>query len=150
MFEKNIEKHKTTTKEHELKNKGHFLSENKRIIHVVERAVGRSENLVGPVMMWGPDLPSLVEIVKTDRPKSGAPAPTVFEEDKSKVTEDVKKVETSFNWFNQTKQFKMEWIDSWHPEITKEQIIENIHRRKSTNIDTWPTTFNSSPSEQRP
>ena len=101
MFEKNIEKHKTTTKEHELKNKGHFLSENKRIIHVVDRAVGRSENLVGPVMMWGPDLPSLVEIVKTDRPKSGAPTPTVLE-NKSKVTfaEDVKKIETGFNFFN--------------------------------------------------
>ena len=80
-------------------------------------------------MMWGHDLPSLVEIVKTDRPKSGAPASTVLEEDKSKVTEDVKKVETSFNWFNQTKQFKMEWIDSWHPKITKKQIISNIHKR---------------------
>ena len=130
MFEKNIEKHKTTTMEHELSNEGHFLSKNKRIIHVVDRAVGRSENLVGPVMMWGHDLPSLVEIVKTDLPKSGAPAPTVLMEDKSKVTEDVKKVETSFNWFDQTKQFKMEWIDAWQPEITKEQIIENIHKRK--------------------
>ena len=44
MFEKNIEQHKTPTIEHKLQNKGHFLSENKRIIHVVERAVGRSEN----------------------------------------------------------------------------------------------------------
>ena len=133
MFEKNIEKHKTTTMEHEFQNKGHFLSENKRIIHVVDRAVGRSENLVGPVMMWGPDLPSLVEIVKTDRPKSRDPAPTVLEKDKSKVTEDVKKVEkTSFNWFDQTKQFKMEWIDSWQPQITKEQIIQNIHIRKGS------------------
>ena len=130
MFEKNIEKHKTTTMEHKLQNEGHFLSENKRIIHVVDRAVGRSENLVGPVMMWGPDLPSLVEIVKTELPKSGAPASPVLVEDKSKVIDDVKKVETSFNWFNQTKQFKMEWIDSWQPEITKEQIIENIHKRK--------------------
>ena len=132
MFEKNIEEHKTPTMEHKLQNKGHFLSENKRIIHVVERAVGRSENLVGPVMMWGPDLPSLVEIVKTDRPKSEAPAPTLLEEDNSKVTEDVKKVEPSFNWFNQTKQFKMEWIDSWQPQITKEQIIQNIHIRKGS------------------
>ena len=133
MFEKNIEEHKTPTMEHKLQNKGHFLSENKRIIHVVERAVGRSENLVGPVMMWGPDLPSLVEIVKTDRPKSRDPAPTVLEKDKSKVTEDVKKVEkTSFNWFDQTKQFKMEWIDSWQPQITKEQIIQNIHIRKGS------------------
>ena len=133
MFEKNIEKHKTTTMEHELQKEAHFLSENKRIIHVVDRAVGRSENLVGPVMMWGPDLPSLVEIVKTDRPKSRDPAPTVLEKDKSKVTEDVKKVEkTSFNWFDQTKQFKMEWIDSWQPQITKEQIIQNIHIRKGS------------------
>ena len=130
MSDKNIENYKTTTMEHEFENEGHFLTENKRIIHVVERAVERSENLVGPVMMWGHDLPSLVEIVKTDLQKSGAPALTVLVEDKSKVTEDVKKVETSFNWFDQTKQFKMEWIDAWQPEITKEQIIENIHKRK--------------------
>ena len=130
MSDKNIENYKTTTMEHEFQNEGHFLIENKRIIHVVERAIGRSENLMGPVMMWGDDLPSLVEIVKTDLPKSGAPAPTVLVEDKSKVTEDVLKVETGFNWFDQTKQFKMEWIDSWQPEITKEQMIEKIHRRK--------------------
>ena len=131
MFEKNIEKHKTTTMEHELQNEGHFLCENKRIIHVVDRAVGRSENLVGPVMMWGDDLPSIVEMVVTDPPKPGAPAPTVLE-NKSKVTfaEDVKKVETGFNWFDQTKQFKMEWIDSWQPGMSMTQIIENIHKRR--------------------
>ena len=138
-----FEKHKTTTMEHELQNKGHFLSENKRIIHVVDRAVGRSENLVGPVMMWGPDLPSLVEIVKTDRPKSEAPAPTVLEEDKSKVTEDAKKVETSFNWFDQTKEFKMEWIDSRQPAIseTKEKASFNWSNQtkqfKMDWIDSW-------------
>ena len=111
-------------------SEGNFLSENKRIIHVVDRDVGRSENLVGPVMMWGDDLPSLVEMVVTDLTKSGAPAPTVLVEEKSKVTEDVKKVETSFNWFDQTKQFKMEWIDSWQPAISETQIIENIHKKK--------------------
>ena len=121
MSDKNIENYKTTTMKHEFQNEGHFLCENKRIIHVVERAIGRSENLVGPVMMWGDDLPSIVEIVKTNTSKSEAPASTVLVEDKSKVSKDVKKVETGFNWFDQTKQFQMDWIDSWQPETTKEQ-----------------------------
>ena len=43
------------------------------------RAVGRSDNPGGPVVMWGHNLPSLVEIGLTDLPKSGGamapPAP---------------------------------------------------------------------------
>ena len=126
-------------------SEGNFLSENQRIIHVVERAVGRSENLVGPVMMWGDDLPSLVEMVVTEPSKSGAPpTPTVLE-NKSKVTfaEDIKKVETSFNWFDQTKEFKMEWIDSRQPAIseTKEKASFNWSNQtkqfKMDWIDSW-------------
>ena len=106
---------------HELKNEGHFLREKKQMIL---RAVGRSENLRGPVLMWRPDLP-----------KSGSakapPAPTgrILVEDESKVTEDVLKFETEMS-DKKIEQFKkFEWKDSWQPEITKKQIIENIQKR---------------------
>ena len=46
---------------------------------IMRRAVGRSENLGVPVVMWGHNLPPLVEIGLTDVPKSGgamaSPAP---------------------------------------------------------------------------
>ena len=119
--DKNIENPKIITMKHELKNEGHFLREKKQMIL---RAVGRSENLRGPVLMWRPDLP-----------KSGSakapPAPTgrILVEDESKVTEDVLKFETEMS-DKKIEQFKkFEWKDSWQPEITKKQIIENIQKR---------------------
>jgi hypothetical protein len=141
---KNIENHKIITMEHELKNEGHFLKEKNQMIL---KAVGRSENPREPVLMWGhsggrkyqevckPDLSPLVEIGLTDQPKSAGamafPAPTNLVNE-SKVNEDVKKVETEMS-DKEIEQFertvKMEWIDSWHPKITKKQIITNIHKR---------------------
>ena len=137
MSYKNIENRKTIAMEHELKNEGHSLKEKKKMIL---KAVRRSENPREPVLMWGhsggrkyqevckPDLSPLDE-------KSGGamapPAPTNLVNE-SKVNEDVKKVETEMS-DKEIEQFertvKMEWIDSWHPKITKKQIIANIHYR---------------------
>ena len=147
MSYKNIENHKTIAMEHELKNElkneGHSLKEKKKMI----KAVRRSENPREPVLMWGhsggrkyqevckPDLSPLGDIGLTDQPKaSGAMAPTAPTNlvNESKVNEDVKKVETEMSE-KEIEQFertvKMEWIDSWHPKITKKQIIANIHNR---------------------
>lgn len=147
MSYKNIENHKTIAMEHELKNElkneGHSLKEKKKMI----KAVRRSENPREPVLMWGhsggrkyqevckPDLSPLVERSTADQPKSGgAMAPTAPTNlvNESKVNEDVKKVETEMSE-KEIEQFertvKMEWIDSWHPKITKKQIIANIHNR---------------------
>ena len=112
----------------ELKNEDHFLSEKKPMILVDG---GRAENLGEPTLNWGPDLPMLVAIEKTDLPKSGGalapPAPTgpILVKHESKATEDVKKVETEMFDENIT----MEWIDSWQPNITKKRMIKNIHKR---------------------
>ena len=99
------------------------------------RAVGRSENPGVPVLFGRHNLPPLVEIGLTDQPKSGgAMAPTAPTNlvNESKDNEDVKKVETKMSE-KEIEQFertvKMEWIDSWHPKITKKQIISNIHKR---------------------
>ena len=82
-----------------------------------------------------PDLFPLDEIGLTDQPKSGdAIAPTAPTNlmNESKDNEDAKKVETKMSE-KEMEQFertvKMEWIDSWHPKITKKQIIANIHYR---------------------
>ena len=143
MSYKNIENHKTIAMEHELKNEGHSLKEKKKMI----KAVRKSENPREPVLMWGhsggrkyqevckPDLSPLGDIGLNDQPKAGgAMAPTAPTNlvNESKVNEDVKKVETEMSE-KEIEQFertvKMEWIDSWHPKITKKQIIANIHNR---------------------
>ena len=132
----NIENPKIITMKHELKNEGHFLKEKKQMIL---KAVGRSENPREPVLMWGhsggrkyqevckPDLSPCDEIGLTDLPT--VPTNLVNE---SKINEDVTKVKTEMS-DKEIKQFertvKMEWIDSWHPKITKKQIISNIHKR---------------------
>ena len=144
MSYKSIKNHKTITMEHELKKERHSLKEKKQMIL---KAVGRSENPREPVLMWGhsggrkyqevckPDISPLDEKELIDQPKSGgalaSPAPTNLVNE-SKVNEDVKKVETEMS-DKEIEQFertvKMEWIDSWHPKITKKQIIANIHNR---------------------
>ena len=151
MSYKNIENHKTIAMEHELKNElkneGHSLKEKKKMI----KAVRRSEDPREPVLMWGhsggrkyqevckPDLSPLVERSTAHQPKSGgatmaptAPTAPTNLVNQSKVNEDVKKVETEMS-DKEIEQFertvKMEWIDSWHPKITKKQIIANIHNR---------------------
>ena len=144
MSNNNIENHKTIAMEHELKNEGHLLKEKKKMIL---KAVGRSKNPKEPVLMWGhsggrkyqevckPDLSPLDEIGLTDQPKSGdamAPRAPTNPVNESKFNEDVKKVETKMSE-KEMEQFertvKMEWIDSWHPKITKKHIIANIHNR---------------------
>ena len=144
MSYKNFENHKTIAMQHKLKNEGHLLKEKKMMIL---KAVGRSKNPKEPVLMWGhsggrkyqevckPDLSPLGDIELTDQPKAdGAMAPTAPTNlvNESKVNDDVKKVETKMSE-KEMEQFertvKMEWIDSWHPKITKKQIIANIHNR---------------------
>ena len=104
----------------ELKNEDHFLSEKKPMILVDG---GRAENLGEPTLNWGPDLPILVAIEKTDLPKSDGtmppPAPTdqMLVKYEPKATKNVKKVEM----FDEN--ITMEWIDS------KKHIIKNIHKR---------------------
>ena len=129
---KNIENPKSITMKHELKNElkneDHFLSEKKPMILVDG---GRAENLGEPTLNWGPDLPILVAIEKTDLPKSvsfmAPPAPTcqILVEHEPKATEDVKKVKTEMFDENIT----MDWIDSWQPNITKKHKMKNIHKR---------------------
>ena len=82
-----------------------------------------------------PDLSPLGDIGLNDQPKAGgamAPKAPTNLVNESKVNEDVKKVETKMSE-KEMEQFertvKMEWIDSWHPKITKKQIIANIHNR---------------------
>ena len=112
----------------ELKNEDHFLSEKKPMILVDG---GRAENLGEPTLNWGPDLPILVAIEKTDLPKSvsfmSPPAPTcqILVKHEPKATEDVKKVKTEMFDENIT----MDWIDSWQPNITKKHKMKNIHKR---------------------
>ena len=143
MSYKNIENHKTMAMEHESKKENHPLKEKKMIL----KAVGRSKNPKEPVLMWGhsggrkyqevckPDLSPLGDIGLNDQPKAGgamAPKAPTNLVNESKVNEDVKKVETKMS-VKEMEQFertvKMEWIDSWHPKITKKQIIANIHNR---------------------
>ena len=105
----------------ELKNEDHFLSEKKPMILVDG---GRAEDLGEPTLNWGPDLPILVAIEKTDLPKSESamalPAPKKVHflvEHEPKANKNVKKVEM----FDEN--ITMEWIDS------KKHIINNIHKR---------------------
>ena len=127
--DKNIENPKSITMKHllknELKNEDHFLSEKKQMILVDG---GRAENLGEPTLNWGPDLPILVAIEKTDLPKSVGfmvPPAQILVEHEPKATENVKKVETEMFDENIT----MKWIDSWQPNITKKHTIKNIHKR---------------------